>query len=235
MAEPPPPPRPSPPPTPHVAPRVLLFDIMATVVREPFLDRIPAFFGLPRRELYPLLSREAWFAFERGEIDRATFGARFFRDGRPLDLDRLEAALVDGYDFLPGMERLLDRLHRAGAAIHALSNYPEWYRLIEAKLALSRFLDWRFVSCRTGVRKPDPEAFLGPARALGVAPGDCLLVDDRTDNCAAARAVGLQAIDFADAGALEAELVRVGVPLAAEPPEPPSGAERTAAADERSG
>ena len=195
---------------------ILLLDIMGTVVREPFLVDIPAFFGRSRHELYPLLSRDAWFAFERGDIDRATFGARFFRDGRPLDLDGLEAALIRSYDFLPGMERLLDRLHRAGVAVHALSNYPEWYLLIEAKLALSRFLDWSFVSCRTGVRKPGPEAFLGAARPLGLAPAMCLFVDDRPDNCAAARAVGMAAIEFTDAAALEAALAEGGVPLAAE-------------------
>ncbi len=193
---------------------IILLDIMGTVVREPFLVEIPAYFGMSRRELFPLVSRDAWFEFERGEIDPATFGAHFFKDGRPLDLDGLQAALTAGYQFLPGMEQLLDRLHRSGTPIYALSNYPEWYRLIEAKLALSRFLDWRFVSCHTGVRKPDPEAFLGAVRALGAAPADFLFIDDRPDNCAAARAVGMAAIEFTDAAALEAALAEHGVELA---------------------
>ncbi len=51
------------------------------------------------------------------------------------------------YRFLDGMETLLTRLHAAGYEMHALSNYPVWYQIIEEKLRLSRFMDWTFVSC----------------------------------------------------------------------------------------
>jgi len=33
------------------------------------------------------------------------------------------------------------------AQVHALSNYPCWYHIIEEKLQLSRFLSWTFISC----------------------------------------------------------------------------------------
>jgi HAD superfamily hydrolase (TIGR01509 family) len=128
------------------------------------------------------------------------------------------AAVVDSYRFIDGMEALLASLHAAGYEMHVLSNYPCWYELIEAKLALSRFLAWSFVSCRTGVRKPDAEAFLGPARQLGASPAELLLIDDRRKNCDAALGVGMDAIVFHDAPTLRRELLARGVGRDAVPP-----------------
>ena len=92
--------------------------------------------------------------------------------------------------------------------MHALSNYPCWYRLIEERLQLSRYVAWSFVSCETGVRKPAPEAYLHASRTLNVAPERCLFVDDRERNCDAARAVGMDAIVFRSAEQLRQELAR---------------------------
>jgi HAD superfamily hydrolase (TIGR01509 family) len=91
---------------------------------------------------------------------------------------------------------LLAELKAGGVAMYALSNYPPWYEMIDERLKLSRYLELRFVSCRTGVRKPAPEAYLGPCRALGRAPAECLFIDDRATNCDAARAQGLHALHF---------------------------------------
>lgn len=191
--------------------RVLLLDVMGTIVREPLMEEIPRFFGIPLEELLPILSREAWFEFERGEIDEPTFARRFFRDGREFDCEGLKAAMVAGYDFLPGMQQLLEELATCGIAMHALSNYPLWYSLIEDKLSLSQYLEWSFVSCKTGVRKPAPEAYTGAARALDADPSDCIFVDDREPNCAAARAVGMVALRFSSAAELRSELLGLGV------------------------
>ena len=96
--------------------------------------------------------------------------------------------------------------------MYALSNYSCWYRLIDEKLGLSRYLDWRFVSCNTGIRKPDPEAYLGAARALEVSPADCIFVDDRRRNVDAAVKVGMHGIlRTRDIGELRAALGALGV------------------------
>jgi HAD superfamily hydrolase (TIGR01509 family) len=190
---------------------VLLFDVMDTLVEEPFWRAMPAFFGLTLEELLAVKHPTAWVEFELGQIEEQEFLARFFRDGRAFDRAAFLAAVHGAYRWLDGMEALLGELGRAGFALHALSNYPRWYQAIEARLGLGRYLAWSFVSCDTGLRKPDPESFLQAARQLGLAPGECLLVDDREENCAAARALGLQALPFRGAAELRAELVRRGL------------------------
>jgi HAD superfamily hydrolase (TIGR01509 family) len=61
------------------------------------------------------------------------------------------------------------------------------------------------------VRKPSKEAYLGATAALGVAPADCLFVDDRRENVAAAEAVGMKGHLFHDAPTLRGALVEAGV------------------------
>lgn len=47
---------------------------------------------------------------------------------------------VDAYEFLGGMPELLQDLTDAGVEMHAMSNYPIWYRHINSKLELDRCL-----------------------------------------------------------------------------------------------
>jgi len=186
---------------------VLLFDVMDTIVRDPFFTVTPDFFAMSMAELLAAKCPDAWPAFERGEIDERTLAHRYFRDGRSVDLDSLRERMRVAYAFLPGMEALLADLAGAGFEIHALSNYPVWWRMIEAKLDLGRFLEWSFVSCKTGLRKPEAGAFHHALGVLSRDPRDCAFIDDRPSNCAAAEAVGIEAIVFEGAASLRARLL----------------------------
>jgi len=195
----------------RVSSPVLLFDVMDTLVHEPFHREMPAFFGLTFDELMAAKHPTAWVEFELGHLGEDEFLQRFFRDGRAFDHAGFKRVVFDAYRWLPGMEELLRELAARGQRIHALSNYPSWYHEIEARLRLSRYLAWSFVSCDTGVRKPDRRAFSGAAERLGLEPGACLFIDDREENCAAARAIGMPAVRFNGAADLELELARRGV------------------------
>lgn len=190
---------------------ILLLDVMGTLVHDPFFEDMPAFFGLAFREMVPLLRKGAWVDFELGHIDECALLTRFFHDGRGFDHAAFVEHLRRSYRWLDGVEELLSALRDRGVAMHALSNYPIWWEIIEERLGVSRYVPWTFVSCHTGLRKPDPEAYLGAARALGVPPGRCLLVDDRAVNCASARAVGIPAVERTTLDALRADLAAHGV------------------------
>lgn len=195
---------------------ILLLDVMDTIVYDPAYREMLAWFGVDRATLLAKRNKEAYHAFERGELDRNAF-AEAYIPGERLDVDGLEAVLADNYRFLDGMEALLGELAQLGASIHALSNYPEWWSLIEDRLELSRFMEWSFVSCRMGVRKPDAAIYSGAAASLGVDPARCLFVDDREKNCVGARGVGMQAHRFQSAGDLRLALRERGFDVS--PPE----------------
>lgn len=190
------------------APTTLLFDVMGTLVHDPFYEDVPRALGLPFEQLLAEKHPTAWIDFELGDLTEAEFLPRFFADGRAYDHAQLVAAFEQHFRLLPGIEELLRELAAAGHRPHLFSNYPEWWRRIEARTGLSRFADWSFVSCATRRRKPDPEAYLHVVRTLEVAPRDCLFVDDVEKNVVAARRLGFAAHRFTGAAELRRELER---------------------------
>jgi HAD superfamily hydrolase (TIGR01509 family) len=153
----------------------------------------------------------AWVEFELGECSEEDFLESFFADGRDFDRQGFVSAIRSAYRWLPGIEQLLMELHGSGCAMHAFSNYPVWYQLIEERLRLSRFLNWTFVSCITGKRKPDPTAYAHVLSELGVPPEQCVFVDDRASNCEAARQGGIRSVRFEGVDPLRASLREAGV------------------------
>jgi HAD superfamily hydrolase (TIGR01509 family) len=182
---------------------------MDTLVRDPFREVMPAFFGMTLAEMMHAKHPNAWRRFEQGELTEAEFLPQFFADGRGYDHEGFRQAIRRAYAWLDGMEELLALLAAEGRSMHVLSNYPVWHTWIEERLGLSRYLAWSFVSCNLGIRKPDPEIFRRAARDLGLSPAECLLVDDREVNCEGARSVGMQALRYdGNAAALSRELKR---------------------------
>lgn len=188
------------------SPHILLFDIMDTVVCDPFRREIPEHFGMDLEALLEAKHPTAWAEFERHDIDESTFCDYFFEGARTVDGVSLRETLREAYRFVDGMEGLLEELDAAGYEMHAFSNYPVWYQIIESELELSRFLDWTFVSWKTGYRKPDDAAYRHVLETLEAPAEACLFVDNRPENCEAAREHGIDAIRFEEPSQLREEL-----------------------------
>ncbi len=184
----------------------ILFDVMGTLVKDPFPSVFTRFFDCSLEELFARKSPTAWLRFEFGEIDEATFFDQFFRDEAPVDGPKLRERVFAAYEWIEGMPQLLKDLKAGGTDLHAFSNYPDWYLAIERKLGISEYLPWTSVSCNTALRKPDPAAYQETARLAGVQPQDCLLIDDSEPNIHAARGLGMAAVKFSGAADLRHEL-----------------------------
>ena len=199
---------------------------MDTIVRDPFFDKMPAYFSLSFEELLRQKHPTAWIDFESARITEDEFFSIFFKDRREIDReDFVKRVLLDHYEILPGMDGLLESLRGQGYDIRAFSNYPVWYEYVEQACGLSRYLDWEFVSCK-GVlaagcyRKPAIESFevVWAAVQGGDSHGDLsqarkrvLFVDDRPANVEAAVRVGMEGILFQGAEALRDELRARGI------------------------
>ena len=192
--------------------KILLLDVMGTLVTEPYMEVLPKFFGMSLKELFARRDLHCWPAFERNEISEEDYFEASFKNIDPnLDGQKLKQMMYDYYQIIDGIEPLLVELREQSVPMYALSNYPTWYEMIEEKLQLSRYLEWKFVSCQTGVRKPDLRSYTGPAETLGVSTEDCVFVDDRKVNCNAARETGMVAIEFSDADTLRQKLIELEV------------------------
>lgn len=93
---------------------------------------------------------------------------------------------------IPDALRLVERIpERYQIAVLSNMSALHW-RMVQAAGLPSR-INLSFVSCETGVLKPDREAFLLAARTMRLEPGELLLLDDSAANVSAARSLGFQA------------------------------------------
>jgi epoxide hydrolase-like predicted phosphatase len=131
---------------------------------------------------------------EKGELSEAEFGERF---GELLALEpERRPGLVDRmFGHIRPEEAMVEALRRAraqgvrtglvsnsmGAGRYDRSTFPELF-------------DGVVISGEVGMHKPQPEIFLLGAKRTGVAPEQCVFVDDLRENCEGAEAVGMTAV-----------------------------------------
>ncbi|WCJ34709.1 Haloacid dehalogenase-like hydrolase (HAD) superfamily protein [Euphorbia peplus] len=192
---------------------VLLFDIMDTIVTDPFYHHVAPFFGMSFEELLQSKHPTAWIEFEEGKIDETELSQKFFKDGRPFDLEGLKDCMKRRYSYIDGIEELLNDLKQNEYEMHAFTNYPIWYQMIEEKLKISAYLSWTFCSCISGKRKPEPAFYQEVLRHLKVDPKNCFFVDDRLKNVEAANELGIVGIHFKNADSLRRDLLQMGITI----------------------
>jgi putative hydrolase of the HAD superfamily len=66
-------------------------------------------------------------------------------------------------------------------------------------------------SCQLGVVKPNPELYRHALAKLGTQPEETLFIDDKRPNIEAARALGIQAIQFSSVERLRQDLIAAGL------------------------
>ncbi|WP_052666364.1 HAD-IA family hydrolase [Nitriliruptor alkaliphilus] len=191
--------------------RVVLFDVMDTVLVDPFREALRACTPLPLRELFARRGEDLWPAFERGDVDEAAYWAGWDAAGLTYDRDAFHAARRAGTRWVDGMPELLDDLGGLVERVTA-SNYPVWIEELASEHLTGRF-ERVLASHHLGVRKPDPAFFARLLDRIGAAADEAAFVDDREVNVAAAEEVGLTSHRFEDAASLRAWLVDLGVPL----------------------
>lgn len=192
--------------------RVVCFDLMDTVLYDPYREAVRAATGMGISELRTLRDPGAWLEFELALIDEETFARRFFADGSTFDIATFHRVRRAGYRWLPGMRALVADLHGI-VGRHVASNYPIWIDELRVRFGLDTVFEGVWASHHLGARKPDPVFYDRLANKAGVEPGDCLFVDDRRHNCEAAEAVGFRTHVFAGAEDLRYRLTREGVHL----------------------
>ena len=150
---------------------------------------------------------------ETGALSEDDFGERF---GELLAIDD-RAGLVDRmFGGIREDERMTGAVRQAraagirtglvsnsmGAGRYDRSTFPELF-------------DGVVISGDVGLHKPQPEIFLLGAERTGVAPEECVFVDDLRENCEGAEAVGMTAVLHRGADTTLPELERLlGVELA---------------------
>jgi putative hydrolase of the HAD superfamily len=167
-----------------------VFDSFRTFCEEEGLDPD----AIKRRFREDPRALECVRGLERGEIGAEDFSERF---GELLELDPARrAGLIERMfgHILPD-EEMVEAVRRAraqgirtglisnsmGEGRYDRSNFPELF-------------DGVVISGDEGMHKPEPEIYELGAERVGLAPADCVFVDDLRENCDGAEAVGMTAV-----------------------------------------
>jgi putative hydrolase of the HAD superfamily len=190
----------------------VLWDMRWDVARE--LDRVH---GLPRSSVFETLYRtETWRAIERGTGDpeawrREAHRALEERASRPLpplheEWRKSQAPIGPNIELVVAL--------RGDYKVSILSNADASLRQrLEHEIGIEHLFDDIVCSAEVGMAKPEPGVFDLACRRLGLAPGECVFVDDYEVNVKAAQDLGMQGVLFrVDRGdELRAQLAALGV------------------------
>jgi putative hydrolase of the HAD superfamily len=132
---------------------------------------------------------------ETGEVEPAEFERRF---GELLETE--PEGLIEGlFEGLQPVEPMIDAVRRArGAGVPTGLISNSWV-MDHYTDEIRELFDAIVISAEVGLHKPQPEIFRLGAERLGVAPADCVFVDDLRENCSGAEAVGMTAVLHRDA------------------------------------
>lgn len=193
---------------------LVLFDLGNVLVRftpDQFWKSL-GFVDNDRRQ-YEQAVRELSVRYESGNCSTeeyfnslvSAFGNRFEKEKL---IRAFESVLTDP---IPAME---DVVRRVSARIPSalVSNTNEHHYTFSVRTIPSlRFLPKHYVSYELHVMKPLAAFYDYVIRDSNNAPSACLFIDDMEENIVGARAAGMEAIRFHDAGQLEQDLTRLGV------------------------
>ncbi|NOD93153.1 HAD-IA family hydrolase [Ruegeria sp. HKCCD4884] len=114
---------------------------------------------------------------------------------------------------IEGTWQLLYRLKEQGTQVHAITNWSAetWPVGVGAHPELGDVFDVTIVSGQEKLLKPQPEIFHRLCERAGLAPENCIFIDDGRHNVDGARAVGMDGIHFTTPQALEGALIERGL------------------------
>lgn len=170
--------------------------------------------GVPLEELGAALQRMAerdgghpLHRLERGEMSEADFLGGIGRELGGIDMSRFADAYFEHLDVNDAMLARLRELRAGGVRLALCTNNvrewePRWRAMVPVDELFEAVVDSAFV----GARKPEPRIYEIVLERMGVSAEACVLVDDFEVNCEGARAVGMQAVRFADTEQTLAEL-----------------------------
>jgi putative hydrolase of the HAD superfamily len=208
--------------------RAVIFDFGGVFTTSP-VENFAAYeraHGLPERFIGGVIKANlhhgAFARFERAEISFEEFDRLFAQETRAAGHE------IRGDDFVrlldvalkPEMVEALSRVKSAGLLTGCITNNFEGVDPVRsarretgdgAIRAIFAAFDHVIESSKAGVRKPEPRIYEMMVKALGVAPANCIFLDDLGVNLKPARDMGMRTIKvpFGDVRPAIAELGRV--------------------------
>jgi epoxide hydrolase-like predicted phosphatase len=148
--------------------------------------------------------RRMLFELETGALTAETFAPAFGALLGLVDTERLVERMMAGSQADEAMLAAVRAFRARGVRTGLVSN--SWGVDNYDRAAFPELFDAVVISAEEGIRKPDPEIYALGAQRLGLAPEECVFVDDLGGNLKPARAMGMATVRHTSAAETIAEL-----------------------------
>jgi len=167
---------------------------LASEVGIPFDDSIgERLKGVDRRGSLDILLEKAPRAYSDEEKDALA--------ARKNNYYREQIERFGPQHLLPGARKAVESVRRAGLKT-ALASASRNASLLLERLGIADLFDYVVDANHISRAKPDPEIFLAAARGLGLAPSECIGVEDAEAGIASIHSAGMKAVGIGHARAL---------------------------------
>lgn len=198
-------------------PRVVVFDLGGVFIKPGFNTfELPA--ATTATVTFDRLARSAtWGKYECGQISEEECHNTLAEiwGFKPSDLDAVVKSIAQNATFdktLLSIVSEFKRKHGDSVRIVLMSNIakPNYEALREVwGNSFWSLFDDVFISSEVGFRKPSPRFYHHVLRALQVAPGDTVFIDDLVENIIAAKIIGIRGFQFENAKKTESVLANL--------------------------
>lgn len=153
---------------------------------------------------------ENWNKLDAGEASQDELAAMFKRDNPHLSgyIDLFWKDLTEIVRSFPQSKDWLRDLNNRGYGIYLLTNYPDEMFSLHCKTQFTflDYVDGMVVSSRCKLIKPDKRIYQTLMSKYNLIADECVFLDDRAENTAAAALLGMKTITVSDPVKARADL-----------------------------
>ena len=181
---------------------------------EKYLDS----FGFPKEKrdkiAKAVFESETWNERDRSSEDEQYYVDKMIKDAPEYADDIREVMRRSGetIERMDYAETWVRYLKDKGYHVYILSNYATYtLEKTEEELTFLKYVDGAVFSCQVKQIKPEPDIYQTLIKRYNLDPQKSVFLDDRKENCEAARKQGIHAIQFESFKQAAAELEKLGV------------------------
>ncbi|KZN30165.1 hypothetical protein N480_04240 [Pseudoalteromonas luteoviolacea S2607] len=195
----------------------VVFDIGNVVVRWSPEDIISMTFGRSHFDsglIERVFYTDIWLDLNKGLMSEEETKLRYQKELglNQSDCDRLFHYIKHSLIPIYNSEALIERVKKAGYKVYALTdNVHEIVDYLKETYQFWPLFEGAIVSADLGVLKPQPAIYDALLTQFSLNANETVFIDDMPHNVAGAKTMGIEAIQFEDAGQCEDELKKLGL------------------------
>lgn len=172
--------------------KAIILDMYGVIVKQTGDDFVP-YVQRTFPDLRPEDIWEPWFKADIGELTSLDVWRLLGFQG---DLEEVEREYLDTIELNSGFHEFAASVKGHYKLAIISNDSSRWSRYIREKFDMNQYFNVISISGDLKMQKPDPRIFQLTMEQLGCEAAECIYVDDRRKNLAAAKALGMNTVMF---------------------------------------